>query len=174
MRWEIFENKTEGEISVQACVNTSVVQSELVRKMHGEEMCIIKKPIFNNTEIPVPLCHSQNKYPAKVLVGEACNINEVEQCGQHMTCSQAGEEEDSQKGKCECLSSAWQQADRTCVENTGLATSQPRVQQGSGAAQVVVAVICILILVVASVLGVLVFRYVFCVSLCGHIHQIDY
>ena len=119
-------------------------------------MCIIKKPIFNNTEIPVPLCESHNKYPAKVLVGEVCNVNEVGECGEHMTCTQAGE--DSQTGQCECLSSFRQQADRTCVENIGLATSQPRVQEGSGGAQVVVAVICILILVVASVLGVLVFR----------------
>ena len=124
--------------------------------MHGDEMCIIKKPIFNNTEIPVPLCSSQNKYPAKVLVGEVCNMKEEGQCGEHMTCTQA--EEDSQTGECECLSSARQQADRTCVENIGLATSQPRVQQGSGGAQVVVAVICILILIVATVLGVLVVR----------------
>ena len=120
--------------------------------MHGDEMCIIKKPIFNNTEIPVPLCHSENKYPAKVLVGEVCNVQEEEggQCGAHMTCSQAG--------VCQCDATSRQQADRTCVEDTDLAVPQPRVQEGSGGASVVVAVICILILVVASVLGVLVFR----------------
>ena len=125
--------------------------------MHGDEMCIIKKPIFTNTEIPVPVCDSENKYPAKVLVGEVCNSNEVGQCGEHMTCTMSGEE-DSQMGKCECLSSFRQQADRTCVENIALSSSHPRVQEASGGAQVVVAVICILILVVASVLGVLVFR----------------
>ena len=118
-------------------------------------MCIIKKPIFNNTEIPVPLCHSDNKYPAKVLVGESCNINEIGQCGDHMSCEA---EDESEAGRCECLRDFRQQADRTCVANTGLAAPQPRVQEGSGGAQVVVAVICILILIVATVLGVLVVR----------------
>ena len=147
-------------MSIQACVNTSVIQNDLVKKMHGDEMCIIKKPIFTNTEIPVPLCDSENKYPAKVLVGEVCNSNEVGQCGEHMTCTMSGEE-DSQMGKCECLSSFRQQADRTCVENSVLSPPHPRVQEAGGAAQAVVAVICVLILVVASVLGVLLFRWVF-------------
>jgi len=143
-------------LEIQACVNTSVVQNDLVKKLHGEEMCIIKKPIFNNTEIPVPRCQSENKYPAKVLVGEVCNVNEVGQCGEHMTCVQASEE--SEMGKCECLSSYRQQADRTCVENLPLAGPQPSVQEASGGAQVGVAVICLLILVVVSVLGVILVR----------------
>ena len=161
-------------LEIQACVNTSVVQNDLVKKLHGDEMCIIKKPIFNNTEIPVPRCESHNKYPAKVLVGEVCNVNEVGQCGEHMTCTQVRgqaerghltvtalqESEESEMGKCECLSSYRQQADRTCVDNIPLATPQPRVQQSSGGAQVVVAVICILILVVVSVLGVVLVRWV--------------
>ena len=75
-------------LEIQACVNTSVVQNDLVKKLHGEEMCIIKKPIFNNTEIPVPKCESHNKYPAEVLVGEVCNVAETGQCGDHMTCTQ--------------------------------------------------------------------------------------
>ena len=160
-------------LEIQACVNTSVVQNDLVKKLHGEEMCIIKKPIFNNTEIPVPKCESHNKYPAEVLVGEVCNVAESGQCGEHMTCTQvmAGREEreestvkmlqeseDSQMGKCECLSSFRQQADRTCVENLPLVTPQPRVQEASGGAQAVVAVICILVLVVVSVLGVVLVR----------------
>ena len=134
-----------------------MVQNDLVKKLHGDEMCIIKKPIFNNTEIPVPLCNSENKYPAKVLVGEVCNINEIGQCGEHMTCTQASE--DSQMGKCECLSRYRQRADRTCVENISLSSPQPRVQEGSGGPQVVVAVICLLVLVVASVLGVVLVRW---------------
>ena len=35
----------------------------------------IRKPIFNNTEIPVP--HCTETYPAQTLVGEVCNVNEV-------------------------------------------------------------------------------------------------
>ena len=119
----------------------------------------------------MPECSA--RYPAQVLVGEMCSTNEVDQCGDHMTCTQvmAGREErgestvkmlqeseDSQMGKCECLSSFRQQADRTCVENVPLATPQPRVQEASGGAQAVVAVICILVLVVVSVLGVVLVR----------------
>ena len=37
-------------------------------------------------EIPVPECSA--RYPAQVLVGEMCNSNEVDQCGDHMTCVQ--------------------------------------------------------------------------------------
>ena len=36
---------------------------------------ISRKPIFNNTEIPVP--HCAETYPAQPLVGEVCNANEV-------------------------------------------------------------------------------------------------
>ena len=36
---------------------------------------IFRKPIFNNTEIPVP--HCTETYPAQPLVGEVCNVNEV-------------------------------------------------------------------------------------------------
>ena len=35
----------------------------------------LRKPIFNNTEIPVP--HCSETYPAQPLVGEVCNVNEV-------------------------------------------------------------------------------------------------
>ena len=73
-------------LEIQACVNTSVVDNEMVRRLHGDEMCVINKPIFNDTEIPVPEC--EETYPAKVLVGEMCNVNEIGQCGEHMTCVQ--------------------------------------------------------------------------------------
>ena len=73
-------------LEIQACVNTSVVDNEMVRRLHGDEMCVINKPIFNDTEIPIPMC--EETYPAKVLVGEMCNVNEISQCGDHMTCVQ--------------------------------------------------------------------------------------
>jgi len=147
-------------LEIQACVNTSVVDNELVRKLHGDEMCIINKPIFNDTEIPVPKCDKDDKYPAKVLVGEMCNVNEIGQCGDHMTCVQDTSE--SETGKCECLSNYRQQADRTCIADDPAA--QPRVADGqAGSAEdssssVVAAVICILALVVLSVLSVMFVR----------------
>ena len=73
-------------LEIQACVNTSVVDNEMVKRLHGDEMCVINKPIFNDTEIPIPMC--EETYPAKVLVGEMCNFNEINQCGDHMTCVQ--------------------------------------------------------------------------------------
>ena len=62
------------------------VDNEMVRRLHGDEMCVINKPIFNDTEIPIPMC--EETYPAKVLVGEMCNVNEISVCGDHMTCVQ--------------------------------------------------------------------------------------
>ena len=73
-------------LEIQACVNTSVVNNDLVKKLHGDEMCIINKPIFNDTEIPVPQCDQAEKYPAQVLVGEMCDVSMSGQCGDHMTC----------------------------------------------------------------------------------------
>ena len=73
-------------LEIQACVNTSVVDNEMVKRLHGDEMCVINKPIFHDTEIPIPMC--EETYPAKVLVGEMCNVNEINQCGDHMTCVQ--------------------------------------------------------------------------------------
>lgn len=139
-------------LEIQACVNTSVVDNEMVKRLHGDEMCVINKPIFNDTEIPIPMC--EETYPAKVLVGEMCNFNEINQCGDHMTCVQDSDE--SETGKCECLSSFRQKADRTCEEDAPL--PQPRVASGSeagtGAGAVIAAVLCILALVVISILGV--------------------
>ena len=42
--------------------------------------------VFKRQEIPVPECSA--RYPAQVLVGEMCSLNEVDQCGDHMTCVQ--------------------------------------------------------------------------------------
>ena len=72
------------------------------------------------------------------------------------------EEEGSEGGVCECLSSYHEQADRTCVPP--LAPALPRVAAGeevagAGAAgSVIAAVICVLALAVLSVLGVLFVR----------------
>ena len=73
------------------------------------------------------------------------------------------DEEGSEGGVCECLSSYHEQADRTCVPP--LAPALPRVAAGeagagAGAAgSVIAAVICVLALVVLSILGVLFVRY---------------
>jgi len=161
-------------LEIQACVNTSVVDNEMVRRLHGDEMCVINKPIFNDTEIPVPEC--EETYPAKVLVGEMCNVNEIGQCGEHMTCVQDSDE--SETGKCECLSSYRQKTDRTCEEDTPL--SQPRVassseEAGGGAGAVIAAVICILALIVISVLGVaFVRRYRLLPRLKAHLTNTPY
>jgi hypothetical protein len=59
-------------------MNTSMMHPGTLRHMGAdrpEEMCILKKPIFNNTEIPVPHCEAT--YAAQTLVGEVCNVNEV-------------------------------------------------------------------------------------------------
>jgi len=147
-------------LEIQACVNTSVVNNDLMKKLHGDEMCIINKPIFNDTEIPVPQC--DHKYPAQVLVGEMCNINEIGGCGDHMTCVQ--DESGSESGLCECLSSYTEQADRTCVSPAhSLSPPQPHVAGGqsgevSSSSGVIATIICILALVVLSVLGVLFVR----------------
>jgi len=149
-------------LEIQACVNTSVVNNDLVKKLHGDEMCIINKPIFNDTEIPVPQCDQAEKYPAQVLVGEMCDVSMSGQCGDHMTCVQ--ESSESETGKCECLSSYRQQADRTCVADTGpLSPPQPRVAGGQNGdtdsgSSAIAAILCILALIVLTVLGVVFVR----------------
>ena len=79
------------------------------------------------------------------------------------------DEEGSEGGVCECLSSYHEQADRTCVPP--LAPALPRVAAGEAAAgagaagSVIAAVICVLALAVLSVLGVLFVRYVHYLSI---------
>jgi len=147
-------------LQINACMNTSIMDPKALKMANhtGEEMCILKKPIFNNTEIPVP--HCEKTYPAKALVGEICNVNEIGQCGDHQTCTQ--ESAGSEMGQCECLSSYIKKSDRTCIDKTETVvppqpkdnpSPQPHVadtESGSGA----VAAGVISILIVIAILGV--------------------
>lgn len=147
-------------LQINGCMNTSVMDQAALKMVNhtGEEMCILKKPIFNNTEIPVPHCEAT--YPAKALVGEICNVNEIGQCGDHQTCTQ--ESVGSEMGRCECLSSYTKKSDRTCIDKTETIlppppsdnpSPQPHIadtETGSGA----VAAGVISILIVIAILGV--------------------
>jgi len=147
-------------LQINACMNTSVMDPAALKLMNhsSDEMCILKKPIFNNTEIPVP--HCEKTYPAKALVGEICNINEIGQCGDYQTCTQ--ESAGSEMGRCECLSSYIKKSDRTCIhKDDALIPPKPRdspspqphiaeTETGSGA----VAAGVISILIVIALLGV--------------------
>lgn len=144
-------------LEVQACMNTSLMHPAALQHMGDnkpEEMCILRKPIFNNTEIPVP--HCRETYPAQPLVGEVCNANEVGSCGTHQQCSQ--EEEGETMGKCECLSQYTVKSDRTCVQRP---EAQPRVDVRSpGSSGVVGGVVSVLVVLAIIVLvGGLVHRY---------------
>ena len=74
------------------------------------------------------------------------------------------ESSESETGKCECLSSYRQQADRTCVADTGpLSPPQPRVAGGQNGdtdsgSSAIAAILCILALIVLTVLGVVFVR----------------
>jgi len=147
-------------LQINACMNTTMMDPTGLKMLNhtSDEMCILKKPIFNNTEIPVP--HCDKTYPAKALVGEICNVNEIGQCGDHQTCTQ--ESAGSQMGRCECLSSFIKKSDRTCIEKGDTIlppqpkdnpSPQPHVaetESGSGA----VAAGVISILIVIAILGV--------------------
>jgi len=118
-------------LEINACMNTSMMHPDALAHMgtdKPEEMCILRKPIFNNTEIPVPQC--KETYPAPTLVGEMCNVNEVGGCGEFQTCAQEAEGETM--GRCECLSSYMAKSDRTCIDKTLRAQAQPRVHTEPG------------------------------------------
>lgn len=147
-------------LEVQACMNTSLMHPAALQHMGAnkpEEMCILRKPIFNNTEIPVP--HCSETYPAQPLVGEVCNVNEVGGCGAHQVCAE--EEEGELMGKCECLSAYIVKSDRTCVDRTVRAEAQPRVDlESAGSSGVVGGVVSVLVVIAIIVLaGALVHRY---------------
>ena len=67
-------------------------------------------------------------------------------------------------GKCECLTSYRQQADRTCVADTGpLSPPQPRIAAGQSdesetGGSAIAAILCVLALVVLIVIGVVFVR----------------
>merc|ERR1719369_960763 len=149
-------------LQINACMNTTIMGPTGLKMLNhtSEEMCILKKPIFNNTEIPVP--HCEKTYPAKALVGEICNVNEMGQCGDHQTCTQ--ESIGGEMGRCECLSSYIKKSDRTCVEKTEIVSfpqpkdnpsPQPHVADTEGSSGPVAAVV-ISMLVVIVLLGVVV------------------
>jgi len=141
-------------LEVQACMNTSVMLPGALQHMgedKPDEMCIFKKPIFNNTEIPVPHCEST--YAAQPLVGEVCNVNEVGGCGEFQTCAQ--EEEGESMGRCECLSSYTVKSDRTCVDRSVRVQAQPRVDtESSGSSGLVGGVVSLLVVLAALALVV--------------------
>lgn len=144
-------------LQVNACMNTSMMHPGALQHMGDDkpdEVCILKKPIFNNTEIPVPHCEAT--YAAQTLVGEVCNVNEVGGCGQHQRCAQ--EQDGERMGKCECLSAYTVKSDRTCVDRTIIAQAQPRVDPDSagshgvvGGVVSVIVVLAILVVVVGLV-----------------------
>lgn len=103
-------------LEMEACVNHSMLAGILnanVRKskdLEGGELCILKKPLISDAIIPVPHCKA--KYPAKAIVGNSCDVTDLYNCGDHMTCIQ--QMEDDNAGLCECLSEYRMNPDKTC------------------------------------------------------------
>jgi len=150
-------------LQINACMNTSIMDTDALKMANqtADELCILKKPIFNNTEIPVPHCEAT--YPAKALVGEICNVNEIGQCGDHQTCTQ--ESAGSEMGQCECLSSYIKKSDRTCVDKTETIippkpkdnpSPQPHIADTESSTSAVAAGV-ISILIVIAIMGVAMF-----------------
>jgi len=113
-------------LEVQACMNVSGMAAEAIDAAESAahspgELCILRKPIFNNTDIPVPHCEAT--YAAQSLVDEPCNVNEIGGCGDHQTCRQT--EPDSEMGKCECLTDFIKKPDRTCLQKDKLVVREP-------------------------------------------------
>lgn len=82
-----------------------------------EKTCIFNKPVFNNTEIPVPDCPNDIPTEAPELsntkVNSQCLMTDIAPCGENMLCSQI--EAGSSKGVCSCLQGYSVQDDLSCL-----------------------------------------------------------
>jgi len=143
-------------LEVTACMNTSIMAG--MEHSGPEELCLLKKPIFNNTAIPVPVCDTT--YLAPALVGEPCTVGEKQDCGKFQTCAQ--ERDEDKEGRCECKADYVKKSDRTCIHRDELIIpprSEPVVAQphtdsespSSGVGGVVGGVVALLLVVVLLV-----------------------
>jgi len=121
----------------------------------------MKKPLISDAVIPVP--HCTKKYPAKAIVGDICDVTDLYNCGDHMTCIQ--QMEDDNTGVCECLSEYRMNPDKTCgpglpknarvPRKTKLPESAPRTSEetggGTGLAVGIVSVLLMLVVICAGV-----------------------
>jgi len=122
------ESLIKGMLEVHLKMNhqTDTLTFGLTAKACINATCIFSKPLFNNTEIPVPDCpndipsdpgfdHRHHGVEVKpVKVSSVCSMSDIEACGLNQVCRQ--QQIGSKTGICSCLPGfSINEADRTCI-----------------------------------------------------------
>lgn len=111
------ESLIRGILEVHLKMNhdTNTLTMGLTAKACLNRTCIFNKPVFNNTEIPVPDCPNAipTVAPQESGAGSECLMGDIQSCGAGMACVQ--DEAGSPSGVCSCLPGFSVQDDRSCL-----------------------------------------------------------
>jgi len=103
------------EVTLRMNHDTNTLTMGLNAKACVNRTCIFNKPVFNNTEIPVPDCPNAipTLAPEAVKVNSVCRMSDINACGPNMACNQ--DEAGAKHGICICLEGYSVQDDKTCL-----------------------------------------------------------